>query len=330
MVLSSPEDNKHSLYSRLCPSSWEWYMTYSVWDWNLQPTIYTTLGLLCKKIPSSPVWIVICFCLHLWLCNGPLNCPQSTPPSPKDCWDWLKPSHDSEKDGAPIIWMNDWMNSVLATVWKCFKETHSTINALQTSVRGLSKSKNVKVLKHFSACMRKTPFKYYWAKSDFFIFNVVTGHYFIHLCLLFCFIQVWRLTSTLCLPPPRLSQLPILPSPPSGEPHILSGPYSSMHSALHALFLFPETDLILGFLSLGGVMVVGSFTVGAVVFTVVIGCPGVCHYQQLLDVTLYKYKKEKKKRGRAVRLLCQQHWCQHLSQTEITGWKIFTPAEKGL
>lgn len=119
-------------------------------------------------------------------------------------------------------------------------------------------------------------------------------------------------------------------SPPSGEPHILSGPYSSMHSALHALFLFPETDLILGFLSLGGVMVVGSFTVGAVVFTVVIGCPGVCHYQQLLDVTLYKYKKEKKKRGREVRLLCQQHWCQHLSQTEITGWKIFTPAEKGL
>lgn len=212
MVLSSPDDNQRSLYSRLCPSSWEWYMTYSVWDWNLQPTIYTTLGLLCKKIPSSPVWIVICFCLHLWLCNGPLNCPQSTPPSPKDCWDWLKPSHDSEKDGAPIIWMNDWTNSVLATVWKCFKETHSTINALQTSVRGLSKSKNVKVLKHFSACMRKTPFKCYWAKSDFFIFNVVTGHYFIHLCLLFCFIQVWRLNSTLCLPPPRLSQLPVLPS----------------------------------------------------------------------------------------------------------------------
>lgn len=48
----------------------------------------------------------------------------------------------------------------------------------------------------------------------------------------------------------------------------------------------PDTDLALRFLCLGGVMVVGSLTVRAVVFTVVIGCPGVCHYQQLLDVSL--------------------------------------------
>lgn len=40
-------------------------------------------------------------------------------------------------------------------------------------------------------------------------------------------------------------------------------------------------------------MVVGSFTVRAVVFTVVIGCSGVCHYQQLLDVTLEEKKKWK-------------------------------------
>lgn len=40
-------------------------------------------------------------------------------------------------------------------------------------------------------------------------------------------------------------------------------------------------------------MVVGSFTVRAVVFTVVIGRPGVCHYQQLLDVTLEEKKKRK-------------------------------------
>ncbi len=38
-------------------------------------------------------------------------------------------------------------------------------------------------------------------------------------------------------------------------------------------------------------MVIGGFTVRAVVFTVVIGCPGVCHYQQLLDVTLEEKKK---------------------------------------
>lgn len=37
-------------------------------------------------------------------------------------------------------------------------------------------------------------------------------------------------------------------------------------------------------------MVVGSFTVGAVVFTVVVGCSWVCHYQQLLDVTLEEKK----------------------------------------
>lgn len=47
-----------------------------------------------------------------------------------------------------------------------------------------------------------------------------------------------------------------------------------------------DTDLGLGFLSLGGVLVAGSFTVRAVVFTVVVGCPGVCHYQKLLDVAL--------------------------------------------
>lgn len=40
-------------------------------------------------------------------------------------------------------------------------------------------------------------------------------------------------------------------------------------------------------------MVVGSFTVRAVVFTVVISSPGVCHYQQLLDVTLEGKKGEK-------------------------------------
>lgn len=43
-------------------------------------------------------------------------------------------------------------------------------------------------------------------------------------------------------------------------------------------------------------MVVGGFTVRAVVFTVVEGCPGVCHYQQLLDVTLEEVKKENKSR----------------------------------
>lgn len=48
----------------------------------------------------------------------------------------------------------------------------------------------------------------------------------------------------------------------------------------------PDTDLALRFLCLGGVLVVERLTVRAVVFTVVIGCPGVCHYQQLLDVSL--------------------------------------------
>lgn len=55
---------------------------------------------------------------------------------------------------------------------------------------------------------------------------------------------------------------------------------------LHCFPPHPHTDLALGFLSLGGVLVVGSFTVRAVVFTVVVGCPGVCHNQQLLDVSL--------------------------------------------
>lgn len=50
---------------------------------------------------------------------------------------------------------------------------------------------------------------------------------------------------------------------------------------------FPfSTNLFLRFLGLEGVPVVGGFTVGAVMFTVVIGGPGVCHDQQLLDVTL--------------------------------------------
>lgn len=48
----------------------------------------------------------------------------------------------------------------------------------------------------------------------------------------------------------------------------------------------PGTDLGLWFLSLGGVLVACGFTVRAVVFTVVVGRPGVCHYQELLDVPL--------------------------------------------
>lgn len=81
--------------------------------------------------------------------------------------------------------------------------------------------------------------------------------------------------------------------------------YNPPPLSLHSLFIFPpslrtakslspllafsplsHTDLVLRFLSLGGVVVVGGFTVGAVVFTVVVGRPGVCHYQQLLDVAL--------------------------------------------
>ena len=38
-------------------------------------------------------------------------------------------------------------------------------------------------------------------------------------------------------------------------------------------------------------LVVGSVTVGAVVFTVVIGCSGIGHNQKLLDVTLRKTTK---------------------------------------
>lgn len=53
-----------------------------------------------------------------------------------------------------------------------------------------------------------------------------------------------------------------------------------------------DTDLALRFLCLGGVLVVGRPTVRAVVFTVVIGCPGVCHDQQLLDVSLEWRKGE--------------------------------------
>ncbi|TNN88412.1 hypothetical protein EYF80_001194 [Liparis tanakae] len=52
-----------------------------------------------------------------------------------------------------------------------------------------------------------------------------------------------------------------------------------------------DTDLVLRFLSLGGVVVVGGFTVRAVVFTVIVGCSGVCHDQQLLDVTLEQKKR---------------------------------------
>lgn len=68
-------------------------------------------------------------------------------------------------------------------------------------------------------------------------------------------------------------------------------------------------------------MVVGSFTVRAVVFTVVISSPGVCHYQQLLDVTL-EGKKEKRKEGST-------------SVEATTGftplrlnWEVFSPLER--
>ena len=62
-------------------------------------------------------------------------------------------------------------------------------------------------------------------------------------------------------------------------------PFSLIPSSLSVLSS-PDTDLALRFLCLGGVLVVGRLTVRAVVFTVVIGCPGVCHDQQLLDVSL--------------------------------------------
>lgn len=62
-------------------------------------------------------------------------------------------------------------------------------------------------------------------------------------------------------------------------------PTTPIPSSLPALSS-PDTDLALWFLCLGGVLVVGRLTVRAVVFTVVVGCPGVCHYQQLLDVSL--------------------------------------------
>lgn len=63
------------------------------------------------------------------------------------------------------------------------------------------------------------------------------------------------------------------------------------HSRL-PVWLLPlaNTDLVLRLLSLQGVVMVGCFTVRAVVLTVVIGGPGVCHDQQLLDVTLEEEK----------------------------------------
>lgn len=66
----------------------------------------------------------------------------------------------------------------------------------------------------------------------------------------------------------------------------------SISPVLSASFL-PDTDLALRFLSLRDVSVGGSFTVGAVTFTVVIGFPGVCHYQQLLDASLEEKQKRK-------------------------------------
>lgn len=83
---------------------------------------------------------------------------------------------------------------------------------------------------------------------------------------------------------PPLSQLNFSSFPPSGQllPSI-SGSLPSSPS---------DTDLALRFLSLGGVVVVGGFTVRAVVFTVVIGCSGVFQYQQLLDVTLEEEGEE--------------------------------------
>lgn len=58
-------------------------------------------------------------------------------------------------------------------------------------------------------------------------------------------------------------------------------------------------------------MVVGGFTVRAVVFTVVMGCSGVCHYQQLLDVTLEEKKKKKK-------ATCQPE----LLSTDFTDYRV--------
>lgn len=82
----------------------------------------------------------------------------------------------------------------------------------------------------------------------------------------------------------------ILPVSPDSHRYLL---YRQLHmpdlDSLIRLACFPslpDTDLGLGFLSLGGVLVAGSFTVRAVVFTVVVGCPGVRHYQKLLDVPL--------------------------------------------
>lgn len=76
----------------------------------------------------------------------------------------------------------------------------------------------------------------------------------------------------------------------------------------------PDTDLALRFLCLGGVMVVGCLTVRAVVFTVVIGCPGVCHYQQLLDVSLQWGKGDKK----------THQWNPlHISWDWILNWEDF-------
>lgn len=62
-----------------------------------------------------------------------------------------------------------------------------------------------------------------------------------------------------------------------------------------------DADLFLWFLGLRSVMVAGCSTVGAVVFTVVIGGSGIWQYQKLLNVTLEKKgKKNKRERGEPV------------------------------
>lgn len=61
-----------------------------------------------------------------------------------------------------------------------------------------------------------------------------------------------------------------------------SGPSIDVSNAPHPPWL---ADLFLWLLGLQR-FPVGSVTVGAVVFTVVVRCFGISHYQQLLDVTL--------------------------------------------
>lgn len=66
-------------------------------------------------------------------------------------------------------------------------------------------------------------------------------------------------------------------------------------------------------------MVVGAgFTVGAVVFTVVIGCSGVCHYQQLLDVTLVEEKKKKSNMSAEA--------TTNFTAYRVSLWVVFSPS----